>query len=88
MQIKQEKDRQRKGAALMKSVSQARKAMTSVNLLAEAMTSVQGRSGDANGATAESGNAVDGTAGKKATEDAEFGVFKDMVCFRVWLRMV
>ena len=38
MQIKQEKDRQKKGAALMKTVSQARKAMASINMLADAMT--------------------------------------------------
>ena len=83
VQIKQEKDRQRKGAALMKTVSQARKAMASMNMLAEAMSSVgQGRSGDtgAAGAPGESACVVDGTSSKMPAEDGEWEVFKDMVC--------
>ena len=83
MQMKQEKDRQKKGAALMKTVSQARKAMASMNMLADAMTSVgQGRSGDtgAAGAPGESAAIVDGASSKMPAEDGEWGVFKDMVC--------
>ena len=83
MQIKQEKDRQKKGAALMKTVSQARKAMASINMLADAMTSVgQGRSGDtgAGGAPGETAALVDGASSKMPAEDGEWEVFKDMVC--------
>lgn len=80
MQLQNESYRRRKGAVLMKSVSQARKAMASMHVLAEAMNSVQGQ-GETGAISfqGESGMVVDGSMVEPSAQDAEMGIFKDMV---------